>query len=377
MSVEIQYSGRLGNQLFQYAFGRIVAEHFGYALDCYQHDFGNVDELTSREFFGRKLDCGVSATLDELGPFFADAPQHLPGRRVESPERRIIHSEPIVEGGPRWNGQDIDLSALLADRSDRRLVFCGYFQRFDYYRSHIDKIRRWFAFEPLPDVHGITKNDLFLHIRRGADYAHAGFTLSLGAHLRLLGQIDYARLFVAGTGIDENVRASLAPFSPIYAGSTAFDDFRFMTRFNKIIQSNSTFSWWASFLSQAEEIYTPLPDRNFPGVDLATGESRYRYFDALIAEFVPFAPNPSAKKRILAEGEASALVIETATGPETRITVTADTRKFFEWFVDRREPFGLAQVLGGRLLARDLVERVMEQLAASGAITIAEHFVEK
>jgi hypothetical protein len=34
MSVEVLFMGRLGNNLFQYALGRILAEHLGFELRC-------------------------------------------------------------------------------------------------------------------------------------------------------------------------------------------------------------------------------------------------------------------------------------------------------------------------------------------------------
>jgi hypothetical protein len=55
-----------------------------------------------------------------------------------------------------------------------------------------------------------------------------------------------------------------------------------MRRFNKMVLSNSTFAWWAGFLSAAERIYLPITTngsgyafRGFGDVDLLTGEPRY------------------------------------------------------------------------------------------------------
>ena len=74
-------------------------------------------------------------------------------------------------------------------------------------------------------------------------------------------------------------------YKPIICHTThdPLKDFVFMMSFNKIIQSASSFSWWASFLSKAEAIYTPAPffghwSGEYPGVDLTVDdEARYVY----------------------------------------------------------------------------------------------------
>ena len=40
---------------------------------------------------------------------------------------------------------------------------------------------------------------------------------------------------------------------------SAINDFKIMGSFNKVIMSQSTFSWWAAWLSDATEIFTPVP----------------------------------------------------------------------------------------------------------------------
>lgn len=61
------------------------------------------------------------------------------------------------------------------------------------------------------------------------------------------------------------------------------EDFKFIMSFNKIVVAQSTFSWWAAFLSDAQEIFAPLPEKGImsnerPDVQL-TGieEDRYTY----------------------------------------------------------------------------------------------------
>jgi hypothetical protein len=45
-------------------------------------------------------------------------------------------------------------------------------------------------------------------------------------------------------------------YNPIIVTQTPYEDFEFIRKFNKIITSTSTFSYWSAFLSDAEKIYT-------------------------------------------------------------------------------------------------------------------------
>ena len=58
-------------------------------------------------------------------------------------------------------------------------------------------------------------------------------------------------------------------YMPAYLSSTPSSDFDFIRSHNNIICSNSSFCWWAAFLSEAESIYTFKPWMNRKGIPLA------------------------------------------------------------------------------------------------------------
>ena len=126
--VEVIYDGNLGNQLFQYSFGRLLAERLGYRLVA-----------PSIPGFPRTCDRVMGAS-------------HPDG-------------EVVV-----LRGQKPDLQKVL-DNHGRGLhvLLTGYFQRSEYYQPHVQRIRGWLQPEGKVDVR-ISPDDVVLSIRRGRDY---------------------------------------------------------------------------------------------------------------------------------------------------------------------------------------------------------------
>ena len=262
--VRVELLGLLGNNLFQYVVGRILAARFGLAL-----------ELIDSPYKPRKNMPQFRALME----VFQDAPLRLQGRTVEKPVDRTAY---LDHDG--FDGFRFDLPGMLANEDRRGFAVKGYFERYEHFRPHKDAIRRWFRVDPLNAGHRVGSRDVVVHIRRG-DFIAFGRAITLDYYTDILRRIDPGRVFVCGFGIDPDVKSALAPFAPVYVDGDPISDFRFMTGFNRIVQSQSTFSWWAGFLSQAEEIYAPLTvpgatsfDRRYPHIDLKVDdESRYHY----------------------------------------------------------------------------------------------------
>jgi hypothetical protein len=293
MSVEVFLMGRLGNNLFQYALGRIIAEHLGFELTCSTFPLSPEGIRLSNE----SLKDTQSATLFSTASEFINAPLHIPGKRY-------LHPHPtddfVMDMTMTWKGQTIDLAGVLADHSPRKIRLMGFFQRYEYYRPYLDKIRHWFAVPPAMEDIQITASDILVNIRGGSDFNSLGWTLDPAYYMSALKQAGGAeRVFACGVGIDATVRDALAPFNPVYVDGTPMEHFRFIQRFNRVVISNSSFSWWAALLSSAQEIYIPQGDgisgysSNFEDVDLDVDDGRYI---RIPCSFLPSKPpgNPVA-----------------------------------------------------------------------------------
>jgi Glycosyl transferase family 11 len=272
MSVKVTLQGRLGNNLFQYALGRIIAESHGMELIC------EYPRSTQWIFMGQNQDIGPDATLIGLKEYFPNAPLCIPGRTIDAPIE--VFATGMHDG---WTGHTIDLQSVLANRSPRQIQLAGFFQRFEYYAPYCDRIRSWFRPGSITLPLSVADNDVLINIRRGFDYGYLGWGLSMSYYIHVLsGLRDLGRVYVCGTGIDDQVRRCLSKYKPIYFSGTPIEQFNFITRFNRIILSNSTFAWWAAFLSEAAEIYAPRAAHEamygftgYSDVNLHTGESRY------------------------------------------------------------------------------------------------------
>lgn len=229
--ISVEYIGGLGNVMFQYCFGRILAESLGYKLDASPiKGFSNTNQ---------KVD-GLEFLND--------------------PIKLIEHN--------------VDLDSL---EQNRKIICRGYFQKLHYYEKYHDVIKNdWLKLNSDLVKEPKDPQDVVLHIRRG-DYV----TKNISDHLvgvdfydNILKNYvrDWNKLYICTDSPGDSFFDGLMKYDPIIKSSaedtwrhvgrgqptdTTLEDFTFMMSFNRIVLSVSTFSWWASFLSNASELYYP------------------------------------------------------------------------------------------------------------------------
>jgi len=157
MSVEVRFKGRLGNNMFQYVIGRIIAEHHGFELDC---------RPRAALHLQRKKASNPRSTLAGLARYFSSAPLFIPGTRSHN----LVESF-VVGDTPGWDGYSIDLNKILANSEPRKIILAGYFQRYEYFQPYRDNVRQWLSFDAMPVPHSVRHADVLINIRRGLDYA--------------------------------------------------------------------------------------------------------------------------------------------------------------------------------------------------------------
>lgn len=370
MSVAVSLIGRLGNNLFQYALGRIIAERHGIQLDCSQI------YPTGQSLARADLGTADGATITELSSFFPNAPLHIPGRRFESPVQSFE-----LEGVDNWRGHLIDLDRILKDPTARHIRIRGWFQRIEYYEHSKDKIHEWFVLAQLPIPYELNKRDVVVSIRRGTDFGLNNWTVPLDYYDEALSSLrPHGAVFVCGTGVDHAVRNRLAKYKPIYYDASPIEHFNFIMKFNRIILSNSTFAWWAAFLSSAEEILAPrfVHGRaycftGYGDVDLAMREARYH--EIAVEGPVPFAL--LSRKRGLNvhfAHEGRSLVIDNGSDVICTIHVDDTNRDLLTWFCKQEGHIVVSQLF--KRSPRNVINRILNDLIESGVLSVNPGYLE-
>lgn len=225
--VSVNYFGRYGNNLFQYVAARLFAEKNGYKM------------ITS-----------------------------APDGFLKVKEDQISITD--LDGLETYNGVVVsDVSNLPGYYQNTNLKFHGYFQDSKQYNPYRAQIKDMF------DLNPIQKNteDIVVHLRL-TDYfwSRNKWVISPLWYIQLIKKEKYRNCYIV---VEPHVTNSdyLKYFNnikgiKIVTGNTAAEDFEFIRSFDRIICSNSTFCWWAAFLSDASKIYTFKPWIRDPKVNL-------------------------------------------------------------------------------------------------------------
>lgn len=110
-------------------------------------------------------------------------------------------------------------------------------------------------------IANIEPDDLVLSIRLGRDYLGMHrYRLLVGDYFRIvLNSVEYNRLFITSQDPFNPILRNLYEYNPVFVEHVSpMHTFNFVRLFNKIALSQSTYSWWAGYLSDATEIYFPI-----------------------------------------------------------------------------------------------------------------------
>lgn len=254
--VTINFTIGFGNNLFQYCYGRLLAETHG--LD-YEH-----------------------RAIPELGI-----------------KEKKVANKPFL---PTVVVNDENYKKLLfSNLPSCNLIVNGYFEDYKIIEPHLNKIRNWFDKVPITN-----KSDVILHLRlqnRLIQEAHNKNHITADSIRKVLESMEFRRLHIVTDAkkwetyssqdiieIQEEIRIGpnptpswvptqqsleyvnhlidgLADLQPVVHCNGAdtikgsgglrgsfIDDFNLIRSFDKVIIHNSTFSWWAATLSGASEV---------------------------------------------------------------------------------------------------------------------------
>ena len=265
MMIELIITGGLGNQMFQYACARQLQLEHNDELRL------NVN-MFSVDRFGRKysLDaCSIPNTISVINRS-ARMVRILGG--ISNYAENKMFSVMKHFGVYIWKGRTYQ--KLDCDKKNN--ILFGYFQSEKYFTKYSDTIkkelkisklisdenRRWIA--EIEDV-----NSVCLHIRRG-DYLKENLIVCdldyyKNAVTYMKEHLDNPLFFVFSDDIIW-VKANFhdSAFRYVDNDNVDYDELRLMYHCKHFIMSNSSFSWWAQYLSDNESKIVIAPPRWLP-----------------------------------------------------------------------------------------------------------------
>ena len=258
--ITINFQGRLGNNLFQYCFGRILAEKMGLML-------GFHNENESSRWLARIPGADVMPSFKEIS--------------------KPVYGEVRLENPLKLSGHKVDMETIIKHKGLIELYeFFG--QRYEYYKENKEKIKKWLR----PDIHFSPrpKTDLVIHVRCYHDEGLKNWTMPYDYYKHSIETCktingDIEKIFICTDNKDDPliVQRLIQDYDAEISNLNEEEDFCFIMSFNNIVICQSTFSWWASFLSNASNIFFPESKRGpwyeeQSDIDLRVDdEKRYKY----------------------------------------------------------------------------------------------------
>lgn len=277
----VRMSGGLGNQMFQYAFGKALSLRYqipvAYDMSFYQRKEGNA---TLRSF---ELDVfKLSIQEADIGSFTFAPPPGSFLERLRFKINKAYKKNELV----RIKESDYKILEALDDLKKFDLYLDGYWQDEKYFKPYEEAIRQGFApnvniassLEAVKPVMADIKerNSVSVHFRRG-DYITDPTTVQYhGACSAAYYQDAIAYIaqrvinphFYLFSDDSEWVRENVSlPYSyqiiESQSQSSSFTDMYLMSICKHNIVANSTFSWWGAWLNKNLQKIVVAPQRWF------------------------------------------------------------------------------------------------------------------
>jgi hypothetical protein len=272
--------GGLGNQLFQYAFGRQMSQRLGVPLHLDLRSYGEIvpgQTVRSYELAVYPIRAEI-AQPEQLPPL----KQTRPGKLLNELAAKLGLRMSVVERLPPGYRADVPLR--------RNALYVGYWQSANYFAELAAELRK--ELTPLAEPNAANAayaakiaagNAVSLHVRRG-DYASVAHTNQTHG----LAPLDYYReaIRVMRERIESPVffvfsddlawcRENLplgesAVFVEGNGGAMAYEDLRLMSQCRHHVIANSSFSWWGAWLNPSPAKIVIAPARWFADASIDT-----------------------------------------------------------------------------------------------------------
>ncbi len=265
--IRLPYHGRLGNNLFQYCFGRVLSE---------------------------ELQCGLLASpidgFAHIKSTHMTLESNVYERKISIKQEKMQGKLLVKENNKVLHICFAELLNFLKIGNGKKLIEIeyGFFVYVPFYKNYFNQIRyQWLQ---LPDKYNLEENDLTIHIRSGdiwqentTEGPHDSYCgLPFSFYQTIIEQRNWQKIYIVTEDPEDPMVCKLVySYGASIVSRTAIEDFNFIKSSKNIVLAVSTFSWFAAFLSQARKIYYPLAgifhQEIRPDLNLLVNEERYHY----------------------------------------------------------------------------------------------------
>ena len=228
--VNVELIGGLGNNMFQYAIGKIIADTKGYNLNIsdihlLSEYFPNISNITNKK----------SVLTNQLNVGYGSTSGYIQNCNVND----------ILERCGLIN-------------------FKGFFQKHYFYTKFVDILRSEFEYNSTNFLTPAS-GDLVVHVRLG-DYVTLNHFLQPLIYLNIIQSIEYERCVIITDEIDSPYLKEFEKLDNciVQHSNNIMQDFYTLTSAKTLILSQSTFSWWASLLGHQQQVFVPLHENGYP-----------------------------------------------------------------------------------------------------------------
>lgn len=293
----VDISGGLGNQLFQYAFGRAFQEKNG--IDVFFNDeyFRAQEKVDERWNANGIYHSNNLLSIFNLPVTYANKSQL---EYIKTKNSSFFSACSLVKFFKRLFKLPIIVNGEMIENCPQRFYphflnnysfmhYTGCYQNEKYFKAIEEIIRKEFVFPKFDenDEHNLSaaekiascNNPVFIHVRRG-DYINLGWNIASTDYYKkacdyMKKNVPDAEFFVFSDDIDfiKNEFDIGYPFKIIenvnFANGVDYKDMQLMTYFKHAIIANSSFSWWGAWLMQNKNKIVLAPKPWFPLSDLS------------------------------------------------------------------------------------------------------------
>jgi hypothetical protein len=243
--IKIKYCGRMGNSLLQYAFARILSKELNQYLPPHP----------IMGFPNTYKDINSNMKSDEKDPWLTLTKRNL--WNIEEIRKQMILNKNIFIKSSCANSKNFK-NYKNEIKND---WFC-IVQPFD--KNNLNLNNHFFTWNnslsPIK-ICDIKDDDVIVHVRLddivSGRHAHNKL-LTFDYFDIILKNIKINRLFITSDSPQHPLLRPFDKYSPIFFNGNTMETFNLMRIFNRIVLSQSSYSWWAAYLSDATEIYYPI-----------------------------------------------------------------------------------------------------------------------